>query len=530
MAKITINGRMTVKELKDLFYNAFEGVLRIYKGRSSAPDDVTLASISANTDVDNKELVCKDTQTAGEFVEQIKQVLGIGLKVATKDDWVVVLDYIRLSQIKDIPKKATLDYMKTNFPESAQANEEKVSNEESIKVEKAPAADKAEKGDLMDMLERYLPTIENEKDKKSLKEFIARERKQRHFDANSYENSKEYWEKTNQDGSHNELRDLFEVLQKKKWTIPTWLAVYKAAQRGNVIAQYKWGYLLRSLSIRKFYEESKNEFGYYVAFVNPPLLKEDYEWFNKEVVNKEVLDLPNAPENAAKWLTKAAEQGLGIAMYTLCEHLIYGPLFNTKEALYWMEKHNEIRPWKSISLKDDIVLFNEKTYRLYCKLQTEKAKLESSAKDLESKNNGEASKYAKLVRDYNDLLERKNKLMDERNELVRDYNNLLDRKNSIQSKYESLQDDYADLQSKYSSAQSRPSRPSADDIVKVRVMYLKRRTIGWNTRETKIVEMTRRDYKQLAEGSMKNRIAYVNNKFKNSWNIDGLEEVHVELV
>lgn len=111
MAEIKINGRMMVKELRDLFFNEFEGVLRVYNGRSAAADDVTLASISMNSCGEDKEVICTGSKTAGEFAGEMMDILGVRLKVATKDDWVAVLDNIVLSQIKDIPAKATREHM-----------------------------------------------------------------------------------------------------------------------------------------------------------------------------------------------------------------------------------------------------------------------------------------------------------------------------------------------------------------------------------------------------------------------------------
>ena len=111
MAEIKINGRMTVKELRDQFFSTFEGVLRVYNGRSAAADDVTLASISTNSCGEDKEVICKGSQTAGDFAGEMMDILGVRIKVATKDDWVAVLDNIALLQIKDIPAKATREHM-----------------------------------------------------------------------------------------------------------------------------------------------------------------------------------------------------------------------------------------------------------------------------------------------------------------------------------------------------------------------------------------------------------------------------------
>lgn len=106
MAEIKIDGRMKVKTLKELFFNEFGGVLRVYNGNKTADDDATLASIRSN-DVAQGELICRSSRTVGGFEKEMLDVFGIKVKIATKDDWVLVLDGITLSKVKDIPEKAT---------------------------------------------------------------------------------------------------------------------------------------------------------------------------------------------------------------------------------------------------------------------------------------------------------------------------------------------------------------------------------------------------------------------------------------
>ena len=45
MAEFKIDGRMTVRQLKENFKNEFEGTLRVYNGREKADDNATLAAI-----------------------------------------------------------------------------------------------------------------------------------------------------------------------------------------------------------------------------------------------------------------------------------------------------------------------------------------------------------------------------------------------------------------------------------------------------------------------------------------------------
>ncbi|MBR0323907.1 MAG: leucine-rich repeat domain-containing protein [Bacteroidales bacterium] len=106
MAEFKIDGRMTVRTLKENFKNTFEGTLRIYDGREKADDSATLASIRKN-DVKTGEYVCRGSRTVGKFIEEMEEVFGISIKVASPDDWVLALDGITLANLKNIKKNAT---------------------------------------------------------------------------------------------------------------------------------------------------------------------------------------------------------------------------------------------------------------------------------------------------------------------------------------------------------------------------------------------------------------------------------------
>ena len=106
MAEFKIDGRMTVRTLKENFKNTFEGTLRVYDGREKADDSATLASIRKN-DVKTGEYVCRGSRTVGKFIEEMEEVFGISVKVASPDDWVLALDGITLANLKNIKKNAT---------------------------------------------------------------------------------------------------------------------------------------------------------------------------------------------------------------------------------------------------------------------------------------------------------------------------------------------------------------------------------------------------------------------------------------
>lgn len=111
MSEFKIDGRMKVKKLKELFKNEYGGTLRIYKGKSLADDNDTLASIRSEDGVKGGGLVCRASRTVGRFEKEMKEVFGIKVQVATPDDSILVLDGITLSKVKDIKKKASKEDM-----------------------------------------------------------------------------------------------------------------------------------------------------------------------------------------------------------------------------------------------------------------------------------------------------------------------------------------------------------------------------------------------------------------------------------
>lgn len=100
MAEFKIDGRMTVRQLKENFKNEFEGTLRVYDGREKADDNATLAAIRQNDDVKIGELVCRASRTVGKFEQEMLEVFGIKVQVASPDDWVLALDGIHLQILK----------------------------------------------------------------------------------------------------------------------------------------------------------------------------------------------------------------------------------------------------------------------------------------------------------------------------------------------------------------------------------------------------------------------------------------------
>ena len=103
MATFKVTSTTTVAELKEQFHNEVGGVLRVYQGRSEAPDEATLVSLGAKED----EVECRTSRTVGKFEEAFQTILNLKVKVYTNDNWVKVLDGITLATVNEIPNGAT---------------------------------------------------------------------------------------------------------------------------------------------------------------------------------------------------------------------------------------------------------------------------------------------------------------------------------------------------------------------------------------------------------------------------------------
>ena len=107
MAEFKIDGRMTVRKLKESFKTEFGGTLRVYNGRELADDAATLASIRKIDNVKVGDYICRASRTVGKFEEEMKEVFGIRVQVASPDDYILALDGITLANLKNIKEKAT---------------------------------------------------------------------------------------------------------------------------------------------------------------------------------------------------------------------------------------------------------------------------------------------------------------------------------------------------------------------------------------------------------------------------------------
>lgn len=89
MADLKINGRTTVRKLKEDFKKAFGCTLRVYTNVSCkghyADDAATLASIRAEG-AKGGELVVGGAKRVGNFEKEFVDAWGIGVQVANADD------------------------------------------------------------------------------------------------------------------------------------------------------------------------------------------------------------------------------------------------------------------------------------------------------------------------------------------------------------------------------------------------------------------------------------------------------------
>ena len=85
MAEFSIDGRMKVKTLRKQFKDAFGATLRVYKGNQFADEDATLASIRVG-DAKGGELKCAGNLKVGNFENKMKELFGVEVQVANKDD------------------------------------------------------------------------------------------------------------------------------------------------------------------------------------------------------------------------------------------------------------------------------------------------------------------------------------------------------------------------------------------------------------------------------------------------------------
>ena len=131
MAEFKVDGRMTVRKLKENFKNEFGGTLRVYDGRELADDKATLAAIRKG-DAKGGELVCRASRTVAKFKEEMLEVFGIKVQVSSPDDVVLALDGITLANLKNIKKNATKADMEGLVAYRRKANSKSETEEQKV--------------------------------------------------------------------------------------------------------------------------------------------------------------------------------------------------------------------------------------------------------------------------------------------------------------------------------------------------------------------------------------------------------------
>lgn len=88
VADFKVDGRMKVKTLKANFKKAFGASLRVYTtpgGKSPADDEKTLKEIQA-AGAKGGELSVGSNMRVGNFEDKVRELYGIGVQVANKDN------------------------------------------------------------------------------------------------------------------------------------------------------------------------------------------------------------------------------------------------------------------------------------------------------------------------------------------------------------------------------------------------------------------------------------------------------------
>ncbi|MBD5210264.1 MAG: WG repeat-containing protein [Bacteroidales bacterium] len=136
MAKFKITPTTTVAELKEQYRNEVGGVLRVYDGRSEAPEDATLVSLGAN----EGELECRTSRTVGKFEEAFQKDLNLKVKVYTKGNGGKVLDGITLATSAKLPYGMTKAKMEEYLSYKRDEKEEDTEtvNEETVESIEVP--------------------------------------------------------------------------------------------------------------------------------------------------------------------------------------------------------------------------------------------------------------------------------------------------------------------------------------------------------------------------------------------------------
>ena len=97
MADFKINGNMKIGTLRKNFTKEFGSTIRLYKGIKFADDDDTVGSIAKKSVKHGQDVSANGRILVKNFEKQMKDVYGIKIQVATKDDTQLVSNDISLT-------------------------------------------------------------------------------------------------------------------------------------------------------------------------------------------------------------------------------------------------------------------------------------------------------------------------------------------------------------------------------------------------------------------------------------------------
>ena len=98
MAELNINGRMSVKNLKKQFKEAFGASLRVYNGKEIADEEARIASIRTDEGQDGT-LEMRGNMKVGGFEAKMLETYGLRVKVADAADLQLVPDDITIASV-----------------------------------------------------------------------------------------------------------------------------------------------------------------------------------------------------------------------------------------------------------------------------------------------------------------------------------------------------------------------------------------------------------------------------------------------
>ncbi len=109
MASFSVDGRMTVKTLKEKFHETFGVSLRVYKGNNAgtgarfADDDARLGTVADEREslAGEGDLEITNTMTVDEFEKAFQEKYDIAVQVANADNTKLLKNDLKLVEAKN---------------------------------------------------------------------------------------------------------------------------------------------------------------------------------------------------------------------------------------------------------------------------------------------------------------------------------------------------------------------------------------------------------------------------------------------